>query len=65
MKKETFKELQTGDVVRHKSSNTNYVIMEDFGDRKTAVRTVDLTNPDEWELVLKATFSEPYPTPKN
>jgi len=53
MTKEDFKNLKTGDVVRGAASSVSFVVMSNYGDRVTAVRTADLTHPDEWELVAK------------
>lgn len=44
------KELKTGDIVRHKGKGEAYVVTSNFGDRVTAVRTVDITNAPEWVL---------------
>ena len=46
-----FKQLQEGDIVRGKSSGESYVVVANYGDRVTAIRVADMTNPDEWELV--------------
>jgi len=37
-------ELKTGDIIRGKSSGLSYVVIANYGDRVTAVRTVDVTN---------------------
>jgi hypothetical protein len=44
-------ELKTGDVIRHKTSQKSYLVTDCFGSRATAVRTVDITNPGEWEVM--------------
>ena len=54
----TYKELnnlQSGDIIRHKSfdSNRNFVVTANFNTHVTAVASVDMTNPIEWELVSK------------
>jgi len=49
-----FRNLQTGDIVASKFSKVTYVVTENFGCRVTAVRTTDITNAEEFELVLKA-----------
>lgn len=55
-----FNGLQTGDIVRHAGDAAReYVVTANYGDRVTAVRTVDLTNPSEWNLVSKVQRSEP------
>jgi len=46
-----FKALKTGDLVRGRFSGAAFVVTQSHGDRVTAVRTQDLSNPDEWDLV--------------
>lgn len=46
-----FVRLKVGDLIRHKSDHKAYVVSGNYGDRVTAVRTVDMTNPSEWALV--------------
>ena len=58
MDKQTFKELERGDIVKRKGGSTSYVVNANYGNRVTAVNTVDMTNPDEWELVLKASYKK-------
>lgn len=58
MERNEFKNLQPGDIVRHKpgpypDSRTALIVTGNYGDRVTAVQTHDLTNPSEWDLVLK------------
>lgn len=46
-------DLKPGDIVRHEGSfNRQYVVTSNYGDRATAVDSVDITNPGEW-LILK------------
>lgn len=49
-----FKNLKHGSLVRHKSGGKAFTVMANYGDRVTAVRTVDLTNPSEWDEVDEA-----------
>lgn len=51
MTEEDFKGLKPGTIVRGKSSGLSYVVTGNYGGRATAVRTVDLTNPDEWDVI--------------
>jgi len=51
MTKEQMSGLQPGNIVRGKSSGDAYVVTANYGDHVTAVRTVDLTNPGEWDLI--------------
>jgi hypothetical protein len=48
---EAFKLLKRGSIVRPVGGGQSYVVEANYGDRVTAVRTVELTNPDEWEIV--------------
>jgi len=46
-------ELKVGDIIRHKSGGKSLLVESHYGNRVTAVRTVDVQNPIEWD-VLKA-----------
>jgi hypothetical protein len=48
-----FKNLREGDIVQSKASGKAYIVTENFHNRVTAIRTVDITNPDEWDLIVK------------
>ena len=50
MTNEEFKNLQAGDVIRNKSTETTYIVTDHFGDRVTAVRIADVTNPSECDI---------------
>lgn len=43
-------ELQPGMRVRHKGTSHTYQITSNYGKSAIAVRTVLVTNPDEWEV---------------
>lgn len=46
---EEFEGLKPGDLVRHARGDWQvYVVTACHGDRVTAVRTIDMTNPVEW-----------------
>lgn len=51
MTQEQMKQLQPGDIVKHAGSMERFMVTANYGVRATAVRTVDITNPDEWELI--------------
>lgn len=53
MTQDDLKNLQVGDLVRHAAFHGVYVVTGNYGGRVTAVRTVDLTNPSEWERAKK------------
>lgn len=46
--------LGPGDIIRQRTGGDGYIVSsESYGGRVTAVRVVDVTNPDEWVLVAK------------
>jgi hypothetical protein len=49
-----FYSLRPGDLVRHVTDWKAYRVTRNDAGRITAVREVDLGNPREWDLVLKA-----------
>lgn len=46
----SIKDVKLGLVVRGRASGEAYIVTANYGDRATAVRTQDITNPDEWEI---------------
>jgi len=58
---EEFKNLREGDVVRGKFSAQIFIITANYGRRVTAVWTVDITNPDEFDIIHKAAGPGPGP----
>lgn len=59
MTRKQFKKLNVGDIVREPLGDRGLVVTANYGSRVTAVRTFDLTNPEEWDLVLKAKHKRP------
>ena len=51
MSENEMRKLQVGDIVRGKLTGMVFVVTANYGNRVTAVRTVDITNPDEWEAL--------------
>lgn len=51
MTKDELAALQPGDLIRHKHCGEMLVVTGSYGGRVTAVRTSDVTNSVEWELV--------------
>ncbi|WP_026463503.1 hypothetical protein [Adhaeribacter aquaticus] len=45
------KKLKRGNVVRNRGNKNSYVVDANYGDRVTAICSVDITNPDEWEVL--------------
>ena len=60
MTKDELKNLKEGDVIASMFDGKVYMVTGNYGDRATAVRTVDVTNPAEWELRLKAIHERPH-----
>lgn len=58
MTEDEFKNLQRGDLVRHETRCEVYQVTANYGNRVTAVRTIDMTNPSEWRLVAKVRWDE-------
>ena len=54
MTKQDLENLQPGDVVRHWATGRAYTVLASFGERATAVAVADVTNPDEWDVIVKA-----------
>jgi hypothetical protein len=54
MTQDQLKALRPGDIVQGKASMEIFVVTANYGDRVTAVKTVDITNPAEWNLVWKS-----------
>lgn len=45
------KDLEVGDIIRSKLTGTAYVVTANYDSRAIAVRTMDVTNPSEWEVL--------------
>lgn len=43
--------LKPGDIIQHRSTGESYVVTANYGDYAIAVRTVHVSNPDEWLVV--------------
>ncbi len=58
MSPDIFVSIQVGDLVRHLMSDHVCVVTAVYGNRITAVRTYDITNPTEWQYVTPLHGSE-------
>ena len=58
MTNKEFESLDRGDIVRHKAGTYAYVVTETYGGRVAAVRTVDMTNPEEWDLIKRPNLAD-------
>lgn len=56
MEESVFKALKRGDIVKHKLREETYIVSGNYGQRATALASIDMENPGEWDLVLKANF---------
>lgn len=58
MTKTQMKELGIGDLVRHKDYQDPrlFVVTGNYGGHVTAVDSVDITNPEEWDVIAKASY---------
>lgn len=54
MTNEEFLSLDIGDIVGSKINDTRYIVTANYGNRVTAVNTIDITNPSEFILASKA-----------
>jgi hypothetical protein len=59
MTNEEFKHLREGDIVRAKASGISYVICVNYGRHVSAVRTIDITNPEDFDVIEKAAKKGP------
>ncbi len=53
MTDEEMRNLQRGDLIRHKYDRGVYVVTGTYGGRVTAVRSVDITNSIEWDVIAR------------
>jgi hypothetical protein len=56
------KNLQPGDIVQSEQDGIAYIVTDNYGDRVTAIRSIDITNPVEWNLICK-TNADPAAVP--
>lgn len=58
MTKDELANLDVGDLVKHFRSQDVYVVTGNYGGRVTMVRSADMTNPAEWQVVRKNELSD-------
>ncbi len=51
---EMLSDLKVGDTVIGKSFARPYIVTAHYGDRVTAVMSIDITNPNEWTVMRDA-----------
>jgi hypothetical protein len=49
---ENLQDIQIGDILRNKASGNAYVIIEKSESAIIGVRSLQVTNPDEWERII-------------
>lgn len=60
MTKNEFRRLQSGQIIQHKKDNKwAFIVHQNFGERLTAVRTIEVRDPENWEIVTKVTVESP------
>ncbi len=59
MTPEQFTALERGDIVRGALDSRSWLVAANYGDHVVLVDSRHASNPDEWELVLKAAHVEP------
>ena len=66
MTKNEFEKLRPGQIIQHKKNNEwVFIVHQNFGERLTAVRTIEVNDPESWETVteVKVKETEQNPTP--
>lgn len=53
MTKEEFKIVERGDILVDKHDLSSWIVDDKCGDSFIAVRTMRISNPDEWELFCR------------
>lgn len=51
VKVESLHQLLPGDIVRNKGGAISFIVLANYGERVTAARVADITNPGEWEVL--------------
>ena len=52
MTRDEFLNLQPGDLILSKSGERSLIVTGNYGNKVTAIMTIDITNPEEWQLIL-------------
>jgi len=59
MTKNDFERLQPGQIIQHKKNNEwAFIVQQNFGDRITCVRTIEVREPVDWEIVTEVKLKE-------
>lgn len=59
MTKNEFERLKPGQIIQSKKDNQwAFVVHQNFGDRLTAVRTIEVRDPENWEAVTQVKMEE-------
>lgn len=54
MTKEQFRNLHEGDLVKSSFGGAEFIVHDNYDGLVTAVKTIRLVSPSEWDLVMKA-----------
>ena len=59
MTKNEFERLQPGQLIQHKKDNKwAFIVHQNFGERLTAVRTIEVHVPENWDVVTKVQIED-------
>jgi hypothetical protein len=59
MNKNEFQKLQPGQIIQHKKDHKwAFVVHQNFGERLTAVRTIEVRDPENWEIVTEVKMQD-------
>jgi len=60
--KNEFERLQPGQIIQNKKDNKwSFIVHQNFGERLTAVRTIEVRDPENWDIVTKIQMEKPEP----
>lgn len=59
MTKNEFEHLKPGQMVQNKKDNKwAFIVQQNFGTRVTATRTIEINNPEDWDVVTEVKHKE-------
>jgi hypothetical protein len=60
MNKKEFERLKPGDMIQSKSDpKWAFIVSQNFGDHLTAVRTIEIRSPEEWDMARPSVAGDP------
>lgn len=59
MTKNEFERLQPGQIIQSKKDNKwAFIVHQNFGERLTAVRSIEVRDPENWDVITKVKIEE-------